>query len=65
MTVNEMIEKLAQVPGNASVMSDSGWECDPSECSRVFYCAENYEVILTQVNPPSAYDDKERFEEIH
>lgn len=64
MTVNEMIETLAKVPGNAAVMSDSGWECDASECSCVFYCAENNEVILTQVDPPSAYDDKERFEKI-
>ena len=64
MTVDEMIMKLAKVPGNASVMLDSGWEYESSDCSRVLYCVECNAVILTQVDAPSAYDDKERFEEI-
>ena len=66
MTVNEMIEKLSKVPGNASVMSDSGWECDATDCSAMFYSEEDNIVVLTQIDTGKTIDYRQdsRFEEV-
>ena len=62
MNAIELMMKLDKVPGDAEVMSDSGWECDPTNCSRMFYDEETNTVFLTQVDPPTGYT--ERYKEI-
>ena len=48
MTAHEMIEKLLKVPENATVLSDSAWECDATVCAAVFYSELFNTVVLTQ-----------------
>ena len=66
MTIEEFINKIdkADIPYNASIMSDSGWECDPTDCSRIFFDKENNVIVLTQEDYPSAYVDETRWREI-
>lgn len=36
------------IPDDAKLMSDSGWECDPTEMDGIYYCEEDNEVVFTQ-----------------
>lgn len=67
MTVNEFDDKIRKnkVPGDAVIMSDSGWECDPTDCSRIFFDEENNVIVLTQDNYPSAYVDDTQWRELY
>lgn len=57
MTVEEFIKRIdnAEVPYNATILSDSGWECDPTECSRILFDQEDNVIVLTQEIIPSGY----------
>ena len=55
MKVSELIGKLSQVPGDTTVMSDSGWEIDATDCSRTFYSKEAGVVVFTQEYPSTQY----------
>lgn len=48
MTAAELREHLQKVPDNCVVMSNSGWECDPTDIDGVWYCPEVNEVHLTR-----------------
>lgn len=48
MTKNELIKILAQIPDDAALMSNSGWECGETEMDGVWYNAELNEVHFTQ-----------------
>lgn len=64
MTVNEMITIFDQIPGNADVQSDSGWEVCASDCVRAFYSEEDNTVVFTQEFAHKVYDNKEKWKEI-
>ena len=50
MTVKQLNEILKEhnVPEDAQLMSDSGWECDPTEMDAVWYEPMHNTVIFTQ-----------------
>lgn len=48
MTASKLISILATLPGNATVVSNSGWECDPTDIGGIYYCKETNEIHLTQ-----------------
>ena len=50
MTVKEFNELLCKydIPENAKLKSDSGWECDATDCDTVFYNANTNTLVFTQ-----------------
>ncbi len=48
MTASKLISILATLPGNATVVSNSGWECDPTDIGGIYYCKETNAIHLTQ-----------------
>lgn len=48
MTTKKLIEILSVLPDDCVVMSNSGWECDPSDVEGIWYSEELNEVHLTQ-----------------
>lgn len=57
MTAQEFKLILNQIPENASIESDSGWECGPSDCDRAFYNRKENRLVLTQLIGDSRYCD--------
>ena len=45
--LNELIKKY-NIPEDAKLESDSGWECDPTGCDTVFYNANTNTLLFTQ-----------------
>lgn len=66
MTFDELLAKIdrADIPYNVRIMSDSGWECGPSDCSRAFYNKERNILVFTQEDCTGDYVDDERWHEI-
>lgn len=48
MTAAELITHLQKVPADCTVMSNSGWECDPTDIGGIWYNKRENEVHLTQ-----------------
>ena len=48
MTKGELLTILAVVPNDATLMSNSGWECDETDMDGVWYNQELNEVHFTQ-----------------
>lgn len=50
MTKDELIEILSdnRIPNDAVIMSDSGWECDPTDIGGIWYNKDKNLVVLTQ-----------------
>lgn len=40
--------KKHNIPDDATIMSDSGWECSESDCGGVFYSTSANTIILTR-----------------
>lgn len=61
MTWGLLKEAMKDIPNDATIMSDSGWECDPTDTDGVWYDDENNIVYLTQgdtiYNDEYDYDD--------
>lgn len=55
MLVSELLDKLSKVPADTTIMSDSGWEVDATDCSRAFYSKEAGVVVFTQEYPSTQY----------
>lgn len=57
MTAGELfnIFKLNNIPDDAVLMSDSGWECDATDMDGVYYNKSENTVVFTQ--EPYLYDD--------
>lgn len=51
--LNDLIEKH-NIPKDVKLMSDSGWECEPTNMDGVYYFKEDNLIIFTQ---GSKYDD--------
>ena len=53
LTVNDLIEimKKNNIPMNAYLTSDSGWECCATDVSSVFYDKEKNEIVLCSDYP--------------
>lgn len=66
MTVNEFDEKIRKngVPGDADILCDPRWECDPVECSRVFYDDVSSTIVLTQEACPKIYEEAANWREL-
>lgn len=47
--LSQIIDKY-NIPRSVVLMSDSGWECDPTEMCGVRYSAEDQVIIFTQDN---------------
>lgn len=45
--LNHILEEN-RIPGDVHFMSDSGWECDPTEMDGVFYHRNNNTIVFTQ-----------------
>lgn len=45
--LKELIKKY-NIPSNVKLLSDSGWECDPTEMDGVFYNEKENHIIFTQ-----------------
>lgn len=48
MTVQDMISRISALPPNAEILSNSGWECDPTDIGGIWYNPGLNEVHLTQ-----------------
>ena len=48
MEILERVLKENNVPHDVRFMSDSGWECDPTEMDGVFYSRQNNTIVFTQ-----------------
>lgn len=48
MTVNELMSRIAILPPDAIIMSNSGWECDPTDIGGIWYNRRLNEVHMTQ-----------------
>jgi len=50
MTIEKLEEIMAKhnIPKNVKIMSDSGWECDPTDMNGVWYNSELNLIIFTQ-----------------
>ena len=48
MTAKKLIDILKELPDNCKVMSNSGWECSPTDIEGVWYCETLNEVHFTQ-----------------
>ncbi len=66
MTVNEFEEKIRKnhVSGDANILCDPSWECDPAECSRVFYDDVNRTIVFTQEHCPKIYEEAVNWREL-
>lgn len=48
MTIEKFLSLLSEVPDDATMLSDSGWECGPTDMDGVFYNKEKNEITFTQ-----------------
>lgn len=50
MTIEKLEEIITKhnIPKNVKIMSDSGWECDPTEIDGVWYNSKLNLIIFTQ-----------------
>lgn len=48
MTTEKLLSLLQNVPKNATLLSDSGWECGPTDMDGIYYNKEKNEIIFTQ-----------------
>lgn len=48
MTLGQFIKKTKDLPKDAWLMSDSGWECNATDCDRAFYSPSQNIIVLTQ-----------------
>ena len=48
MTIEKFLSLLSEVPDDATMLSDSGWECGPTDMDGVFYNEEKNEITFTQ-----------------
>ena len=44
-----------KISSNVIIQSDSGWECNPTDCDGVFYSKNKNLLILTQDNYKTMY----------
>lgn len=56
--------KQNHIPGNAIMMSDSGWECGESDCEAMFYNPKRNVVMLVQGGNCEAYSKQDGWVEI-
>lgn len=49
MTIEKLIKITKDLPRDAKVMSDSGWECDATDCDRAYYSPTMNTIVLTQI----------------
>ena len=58
MTLEKLnkIVKKNNIPENVLLMSDSGWECDPTDMDRVYYNSELNTIVFTQECGGSLYN---------
>ena len=45
------------IPTNVRLMSDSGWECDPTDMDGVYYNKKNNIIVFTQGDSFDEYRD--------
>ena len=59
----KLILKQNGIPENATIYSDSGWECCETGIGDIFYSPKDNAIVLTQDNPEKDYvykvDDKD------
>ena len=50
MTIEKLEEIMTEydIPKNVKIMSDSGWECDPTDMDGIWYNSELNLIIFTQ-----------------
>lgn len=50
MTVEKFLKIIHEnnIPINATMQSDSGWECDPTDMDRIYYNKNENLLIFTQ-----------------
>lgn len=48
MELLEQILKDNNIPKDVHLMSDSGWECDPTEMDGIFYNRQSNTIVFTQ-----------------
>ncbi len=48
MEILEQVIKENNIPHNVHFMSDSGWECDPTEMDGIFYNRKSNTIVFTQ-----------------
>ena len=58
MTIEKLIKITKDLPRDAKVMSDSGWECDATDCDGVYYSKELNIIVLTQGDDPYKYSSR-------
>ena len=56
MTIGKLLTLIKDLPKDAVVMSDSGWECDATDCDGVYYSKKLNTLVLTQ-----GYGEKKYF----
>ena len=58
MTAKELKEKLSKynIPDDAILMSDSGWECDATDMDGIYYNEKENIVVFTQYFGQRDYD---------
>jgi len=61
MTVGEFSKLIKDnnIPEDARMLSDSGWECDPTDMDGVFYNESKNEIMFTQTG--DEYDQYNRY----
>lgn len=60
MELLEQVLRENNIPKDAHFLSDSGWECDPTEMDGIFYNKQNNLIVFTQ---SGIYEDYESLED--
>lgn len=63
MEILERIMKENNIPKDVHLMSDSGWECDPTEMDGIFYNRQSNTIVFTQGGlTERRYEESEEWE---
>lgn len=63
MEILERIMKENNIPKDVQLMSDSGWECDPTEMDGIFYNRQSNTIVFTQGGlTERRYEESEEWE---
>lgn len=68
MTIGEFSKLIKDnnIPEDARMLSDSGWECGPSNMDGVYYNERKNEIVITQLgNKYDSYYGKDGWNLIH
>ena len=68
MTIGEFSKLIKDnnIPEDAIMLSDSGWECGPSDMDGIYYSEGKNEIMITQEgNKYDRYYDNEEWHLIH